>query len=174
MPETDRVSGHSPLHFDLSTFDVFGTFAAGATLYPVPPELNLLPRSSRDFIRDVALDAVVLGAVDAELHGQVRRGRPGDFPTLERLLWCGEVLPTPPLAYWMERLPHVRFTNLYGPTEATIASSYYTSRSVPRRDTESIPIGRACAGEELLVLDGDARPVPAGEVGRAVHRRRGR
>ena len=38
-----------------------------------------------------------------------------DFPSLKRLLWCGEVFPTPALIYWMERLPHVRFTNLYGP-----------------------------------------------------------
>src|SRR6266567_2991338 len=34
---TDRVSGHPPLHFDLSTFDVFGTFASGAQLHLVPP-----------------------------------------------------------------------------------------------------------------------------------------
>ena len=42
----DRCSGHSPLHFDLSTFDIYGTFAAGAELHPVPAELaNLLPTS---------------------------------------------------------------------------------------------------------------------------------
>src|SRR5439155_392818 len=34
---TDRISGHPPLHFDLSPFDVFGTFAAGAALRPVAP-----------------------------------------------------------------------------------------------------------------------------------------
>jgi acyl-coenzyme A synthetase/AMP-(fatty) acid ligase len=89
----------------------------------------------------------------------------GDFPELERLLWCGEVFPTPPLRYWMERLPHVVFTNLYGPTEATIASSYYTLPGRPASETDAIPIGRPCAGEELLVLDADARPVPPGEVG---------
>src|SRR3989442_9440142 len=32
----DRTSGHAPLHFDLSTFDVFGSFAAGAALHLVP------------------------------------------------------------------------------------------------------------------------------------------
>ena len=56
---------------------------------------------------------------------------PGDFPHLKRILWCGEVFPTPALKYWMERLPHVAFTNLYGPTEATIASSYYTVPAPP-------------------------------------------
>ena len=89
----------------------------------------------------------------------------GAFPELKRILWCGEVFPTPPLRYWMERLPHVTFTNLYGPTEATIASSFYTLPAPPGSDTESIPIGRACRGEELLVLDPDLRPVPQGAIG---------
>jgi acyl-coenzyme A synthetase/AMP-(fatty) acid ligase len=74
-------------------------------------------------------------------------------------------LPTPVLMYWMRRLPEVRFTNLYGPTEATIASSFYTIPTCPRDETEPIPIGRPCPGEELLVLDETLRPVPRGEVG---------
>jgi acyl-coenzyme A synthetase/AMP-(fatty) acid ligase len=89
----------------------------------------------------------------------------GDFPALQRLLWCGEAMPTPTLIYWMKRLPHVRFTNLYGPTEATIASSFYTVPGVPRDDRESIPIGTPCDGEELLVLDEQLHPVPPGEIG---------
>jgi acyl-coenzyme A synthetase/AMP-(fatty) acid ligase len=88
-----------------------------------------------------------------------------DFPTLKRLLWCGEVFPTPALLYWMKRLPHVTFTNLYGPTEATIASSYYTVPALPSREDTPIPIGSPCDGEELLVLDDNLQPAPAGEIG---------
>jgi non-ribosomal peptide synthetase component F len=29
-----------------------------------------------------------------------------DFPPLERVIWCREVLPTPVLEHWMKRLPH--------------------------------------------------------------------
>jgi acyl-coenzyme A synthetase/AMP-(fatty) acid ligase len=88
-----------------------------------------------------------------------------DFPALRRLLWCGEVLPTPALMHWMHRLPHVSFTNLYGPTETTIASSYYTVPGCPVDSTEPIPIGTACDSEELMVLDSQLRPVAQGEVG---------
>jgi acyl-coenzyme A synthetase/AMP-(fatty) acid ligase len=91
--------------------------------------------------------------------------RHGDFPALKRLLWCGEVLPTPTLVYWMRRLPHVQFTNLYGPTEATIASSYYTVPSCPDDLHAALPIGTACEDEELLVLDESLGPVPQGEGG---------
>jgi acyl-coenzyme A synthetase/AMP-(fatty) acid ligase len=88
-----------------------------------------------------------------------------DFPALRRVLWCGEVFPTPALVYWMKRLPNATFTNLYGPTEATIASSYYSVQKCPEDEKAAIPIGRACEGEELLVLDEKLRPVQSGEVG---------
>src|SRR2546422_4108489 len=88
-----------------------------------------------------------------------------DFPALRRLLWCGEVFPTPALRYWMARLPHATFTNLYGPTETTIASSYYAVPTCPEHDGVAIPIGTPCEGEELLVLSETLRPVSPGEVG---------
>ena len=162
---TDRISGHPPLHFDLSTFDIFGTFAAGAELHLVPPELSLLPHKVAELIRVAELTQWF--SVPSVLNYMAKFAvvRSGDFPSLRRVLWCGEVLPTPSLIYWMRRLPHVTFTNLYGPTEATIASSYYTLPACPASEDEVIPIGRACAGEELLVLDDALRPVPLGEVG---------
>jgi acyl-coenzyme A synthetase/AMP-(fatty) acid ligase len=89
----------------------------------------------------------------------------GSLPDLRRVLWCGEVLPTPTLMYWMDRVRQATFTNLYGPTEATIASSYYTVPQPPADPGETIPIGRPCSGEELLVLDDRLEPVPPGQVG---------
>lgn len=165
IDESDRNSGHSPLHFDLSTFDVFGTFAAGAELHIVPLELNLLPNKLADFIRSSELTQWF--SVPSVLNYMAKFDvvRFNDFPSLRRLLWCGEVFPTPPLIYWMKRLPHVVFTNLYGPTEATIASSYYTVPQCPEHERAEIPIGTPCEGEELLVLDEQLRPLPEGEIG---------
>jgi non-ribosomal peptide synthetase component F len=91
---------------------------------------------------------------------------PGSFPDLKRLLWCGEVFPTPALRYWMDRVPHASYTNLYGPTEATIASSYFRVPERPATDTDVVPIGHACTGEELLVLDDAGRRTRPGLVGR--------
>lgn len=161
----DRVSGYTPLHFDLSVYDVFGTLTAGAELHLVPPDAALVPARLAEFIRRSRLTqwfsvpSLLTYMAKADAVGQ------NDFPHLRRLLWCGEVLPTPVLCSWMRRLPHVQFTNLYGPTEATIASSYYTVPECPSDETMPIPIGRACEGEELLVLDEQLHPVPPGEVG---------
>jgi amino acid adenylation domain-containing protein len=165
MSSADRNSCHSPLHFDLSTFDIFGTFAAGAELHLVPPELSLLPHKLAEFIRDAELTQWFSVPSILNYMAKFDVVRFNDFPALRRLLWCGEVFPTPPLIYWMKRLPHVVFTNLYGPTEATIASSYYTVPTCPDDETAEIPIGTPCGGEGLLVLDEQLQPLPVGEIG---------
>jgi amino acid adenylation domain-containing protein len=160
----DRISGHPPLHFDLSTFDIYGTLSSGAELHLVPPGM-LLPSQLARFIRDSELTQwfsvpstfayMVSGNAIAE----------GDFPSLRRVIWCGEVLAPAVLAHWMERVPQPSYTNLYGPTEATIASSFHTVSSAPQDTTEPIPIGVPCAGEDILVLDEQLQPVAPGDLG---------
>lgn len=165
MDPSDRVSAHPPLHFDLSFLDIFGAFAAGAELHLIPPELGLLPNKLADFIRTSELTQWFSVPSVLTYLAKFDVVRFNDFPMLRRLLWCGEVLPTPALIYWMKRLPRVTFTNLYGPTETTIASSYYTVPACPEDPQAPIPIGTACEGEELLVLDEALAPVPRGETG---------
>ena len=161
----DRISGHPPLHFDLSTFDIYGTFLAGAELHLVPAVANLVPHKLAELIRSSELTQWF--AVPSTFTFMAKFGvvQPDAFPSLERVVWCGEVLPTPVLIEWMRAVPQASFTNLYGPTEATIASSYYTLPAIPENETDPIPIGVACAGEELLVLDEKLEPAPAGEIG---------
>ena len=165
MDSSDRVSGHPPLHFDLATFDIFGSFSVGAQLHLVPPDLVPMPNEIADFMR--ASELTQWFSVPSVLQYMAKFDvvKFHDFPSLKRLLWCGEVFPTPALIYWMKRLPKVTFTNLYGPTETTIASSYYTIPSCPVEDNAPIPIGTACDGEQLLVLDEHLQPKAQGTVG---------
>jgi len=124
-----------------------------------------LPNKIAEFIR--ASDLTQWFSVPSVLNYMAKFDvvRTNDFPTLRRVLWCGEVFPTKSLIYWMGRVPHAGFTNLYGPTEATIASSYYTVPGCPSDENVPVPIGSPCRGEALLILDDDLRPVPPGEVG---------
>jgi non-ribosomal peptide synthetase component F len=128
----DRLSGHPPLHFDLSTFDVYGTLRAGAELHLVGPGL-ILPGELARFIADAELTQWF--SVPSAMTYLARAGvlPEGGFASLRRILWCGEVLPVPVLAAWMRRHPRATFTNLYGPTETTIARAGTRSRgSRPR------------------------------------------
>jgi amino acid adenylation domain-containing protein len=161
----DRLSGHSPLAFDLSVYDIFGAFAAGASLHPVPAELNVFPNKLAEFIRSRELTQWFSAPSVLSYMAQLDVLSRDDFPSLRRVIWCGEVFPVPALRYWMTHVPHAEFTNLYGPTETTIASSYYRVREMPAADAGPVPIGRACPGEALYLVDADLRPVPPGEVG---------
>ncbi len=155
----DRVSGYSPLHFDLSVFDIFGAFSVGAQLHLVPDDLRIRPDRLAAWMREQRLTQWFSVPAVFTYMSQFDVLRQGDFPDMKRIMWCGEVLPLPSLIYWMRRVPHVQFTNLYGPTETTIASSYFTVKDCPDESVKEIPIGRPCAGEELLVLDNDMKPV---------------
>jgi amino acid adenylation domain-containing protein len=165
MDASDRLSCHSPLHFDLSFMDIFAAAATGAELHLVSPEVSVMPNGPAEFIRESAVTQWFSVPSVLSYMAQFDRVRQDDFPALKRVLSCGDVLPTPTLMYWMKRLPHVTFTNLYGPTETTIVSSVYTVPACPDDPRVPIPIGVACEGEELLVLDGAMRPTRAGEIG---------
>jgi len=162
---SDRISGHSPLHIDRSTLDMFGTFAAGAELHLVPPELDLMPQKLAHFIRTSELTQWFSAPSTLERLATFDAVEPNDFPTLKRLMWGGEALPTPALLYLMKQLPHVTFTSLYGPTEATIASAYCTLARPPADLNAQLPIGTACGGDNLLLLDDQLQAVPPGAVG---------
>lgn len=159
MSPDDRVSWHSPLHVNLATFDIFGTLGAGATLYPVPSQLGLLPHRLAEFIRVTELTQwcsvpgvlSYLANFDAVYYG--------DFPSVRRILWSGDVLPTSTLIHWMKRIPHATFTTLYGPAEGAIVRSYFTVPACPGDQEAAIPIGRACPGVGLAL--GESEPAPA-------------
>jgi len=160
----DRVSGHLPLHFDLSTFDIYGSLASGAELHIVPGSV-LFPAQLASFIRDARLTQWFSVPSTFAYMARGDAVAEGDFSSLERIIWCGEVLQPAVLSYWMRRVRQCSYTNLYGPTEATIASSYYTVAAVPEDETVAIPIGTPCAGEEIHVLDEELRPVEPQEIG---------
>ncbi len=161
----DRISGHTALTFDLSIFDIFVSFRAGAELHLVPKRVRLLPHEVARFIEERKL--TLWFSVPSQLAYVARFDALGkeDLGSLRHVAWCGDVLTTPSLLYWKRRLPGVTFTNLYGPTETTVASSYYVVPESFDDPTATIPIGTACAGEELLVLDERLASVPEGSVG---------
>ncbi len=162
----DRLSGHPPLHFDLSTFDIYGALTSGAQLHLVPPALNLPPRGIARFIDEQRLTQWFSVPSLLTYMAKFDAVPAGGFPTLRRVLSCGDVLPVPVLEHWAERLPHVTFTNLYGPTEATIASSFHTIGAPTAGEANAVPIGRACERR------GAARPRRTAPAGRGRSRRR--
>ena len=162
---SDRILGTAPFHFDMSTFDIFTTLKAGATLC-IAPERNLLfPNKLLDMMEQQGV-TLWKGVSSLLMYlsstGCLKQDR---IPSLEKVLFGGEVLPTRHLINWMNTYPAKRFYNVYGPTETTGISAYYPVEKVPATADEAVPIGKACSNSEILVLTEEDRLALAGETG---------
>jgi amino acid adenylation domain-containing protein len=160
----DRLSNHAPLHFDLSTFDLFAAALAGAPVVLVPPETSVFPGALRDFI--ARNEITVWYSVPSILSMLAVRGglSRGDLPQLRCVLFAGEVFPTKYLRRLMGLLPLARFANLYGPTETNVCT-WYDVPELPEDMTAPIPIGEAIAGVETFAVTEAGRSAEPGEVG---------
>jgi amino acid adenylation domain-containing protein len=160
----DRVASHAPFHFDLSIFDLFAAIKVGAAVVLVPSELIIFPRSLADWIERQAI--TVWYSVPSALTRLVLQGgleRHG-FAHLNRILFAGEVFPLAHLRDLQRAIPHARCFNFYGPTETNVCIACEVGHVSPDR-TLPVPIGRACAGARLLILNEEGRPCAVGEIG---------
>jgi len=157
----DRFSQTFELTFDLSVHDLFICWENGATLVVASEKELRMPAA---YIRQHGIScwfSVPSLAYQVRLQEDLR---PGVFPSLRSSLFCGEALPTVVAQEWSRAAPNSRVENWYGPTEATIACSRYELTSAPI-DDDTVPIGKAFRGMELLVLDSDLAARGPGEPG---------
>jgi amino acid adenylation domain-containing protein len=160
----DRVSSHAPLHFDLSTFDLYGASLAGAPLVLVPKAASVFPAELVKLIDNTAI--TVWYSVPSVLAMLADRGGldVGALPSLRVVLFAGEVFPTPHLHRIMTLLPHAEFWNLYGPTETNVCTAYRVP-AAPAPDAPDIPIGTAITDVDTIAVSDDGAVVAAGDAG---------
>ncbi len=164
LRDDDRVSSHAPLHFDLSTFDIFATHLAGATLHLVPERAATFPIQIARFIAGNRIS--VWYSVPSILTSLVTRVTLADYDlsALRLVLFAGEVFPTKYLRAMMEAVPSATYFNLYGPTETNVCT-YHEVRSLDPSQAEPVPIGKAIEGIEAFAVDDAGRVVGPGETG---------
>ena len=163
QPE-DRVSNHAPFHFDLSTFDLFVTVKAAATIVLVPASLSIFPLNLAKFISTQRI--TIWYSVPSALTRLILLGNLAqfDFSNLRAILFAGEVFPIKYLSQLMQLIPHASYYNLYGPTETNVCT-WYEVGTLEAERTEPVPIGKACANSEILILDEQGERVGPAEVG---------
>lgn len=165
LTENDRISNHPPLHFDLSTFDVYCAWRASATLVLVPPELSMFPKKLVEFIEQKNI--TVWDSVPSLLVYMARMGalEPGRMPNLKQVVFCGEPFPTKYVMEWMNAYPDKTFCNMYGPTETTCASTFHFIKESPKDPNETIPIGLPCDNTRVYVYKDNDELAGKGEAG---------
>lgn len=147
----DRCSQSFNLSFDLSVHDIFVTWAAGASLYPLN-DANLLAPSR--FLREHELTSWFSVPSVAMVMQRTRTLRPGLFHSLRHSLFCGEALPEATADDWVRAAPNSRLMNLYGPTEATIAITCHEWQpGIKVGRFGLVPIGQAIGTQRTHLID---------------------
>ena len=167
LTHEDRLGNHSPLHFDMSTFDYFSGPLVGATTVIIPAAYTKLPASLSQLVQDERMTiwySVPFALIQLLLRG-VLEAR--DLNALRWVLFGGEPYPAKYMYGLMEKLPQARFSNVYGPAEINQCSYYHVP---PLAKGECIPdavapIGKIWPNAEERVVDDDDQLVVAGEVG---------
>jgi acyl-coenzyme A synthetase/AMP-(fatty) acid ligase len=154
MTGDDRVTSHAPLHFDLSTFDIYVTIKAGGTVVLVPERLSVFPARLASLLQEERITVTYL--VPSILSLMVNYGKLDtyDFSDLRMILFAGEVFPIKYLRKLVTTVPHADYYNLYGPTETNVCTYYKVQpKDLAPERTQPVPIGIACENTEVFAVD---------------------
>lgn len=163
----DVVAQKTPCSFDVSVWEFWWPFIAGARLVMAEPEAHRDPQAMQQFFAHYGVTtthfvpsmlAAFVASLDADSVAACR--------TLRRVFCSGEALPTELCREW-ERLTGAPLHNLYGPTEAAVDVSWYPAcgPELAAVTGSSVPIGWPVWNTGLRILDGAMRPVPPGVAG---------
>lgn len=164
----DVVLQKTPSSFDVSVWEFFWPFIAGAQLVMAPPETHRDPQALLQLFACYQVTTThfvpsMLAAFTAALNGPEAVT---DCASLRRVFCSGEALPAALCREW-EQLTAVPLHNLYGPTEAAVDVSWYPAygEQLAAVTGSSVPIGFPVWNTGLRILDGAMRPVPPGIAG---------
>ena len=160
-----RIAQWASPAYDASYCEIFGALCFGATLCLADREVRHDPAALVRWIRrdGINLLQVVPSFARHVLHviEQEFASLENPLPDLHWLLLAGEVLTVDLARAWLARFPsRLRLFNLYGPSEAVLATYCHVERVEARQD--SIPIGRAIEGRQILILDSLRQLCPVG------------
>ncbi len=159
-----RMGNQTAFHFDVSVGDIYPTLKLGATTYIIPRKMFLFPKLMVGYLNENRIDTltwVPSALISLSSSGIFDTRR---LDTVQRVYFCGEVMPCKQLNIWRRALPDAAFCNMYGPTEATDACTYYVVDR-PFADTDDLPIGKPCENTGVLLLTEDGREAAPGEAG---------
>lgn len=150
LSDKDIFANQSPLYFDLSINDVFGTIKNGCTTYLLPQSYFMFPVNLFKILNEKKIDSIFWVPSALVLASPALESVKPKY--LKRVLFCGEVMPNKQLNMWRKALPKTLFANLYGPAETVDASTYYiVNRKF--KDDESLPIGKPFRNTKILIID---------------------
>lgn len=158
----DKVAHHTPLHFDMSIFDIFSTASVGACTVVLPTMYTKMPASLSKLAEDEKL--TVWYSVPYALIQLADRGalEARDLSSIRIVMFAGESIQPGQLKRFADFLPEATYINAYGPAEINGCTAKVLSYAEIDGKTP-ISIGFPNEGIHTLVLDGDS-PADEGEL----------
>ncbi|ENY3727057.1 TPA: enterobactin non-ribosomal peptide synthetase EntF [Enterobacter kobei] len=167
LTANDVVAQKTPCSFDVSVWEFWWPFIAGAKLVMAEPDAHRDPQAMQSFFARYGVTTTHF--VPSMLAAFVASLTPENVDccrTLKQVFCSGEALPTGLCREW-EQLTRAPLHNLYGPTEAAVDVSWYPAFGPELAAVEgnSVPIGFPVWNTGLRILDALMRPVPFGVAG---------
>ena len=162
--EDTRFGNQAPFYFDNSILDLYSTLKTGATTYIIPEKLFGFPVKLMEYLNEKQINTIFWvpsALIYVANSGILEKQKPR---YLQKILFCGEIMPNRQLNIWRRALPSVQYANLYGPTEITDVCAYFIVDR-PMRDYEPLPIGFPCANTDILVFNEKDEQVQGSETG---------
>ena len=156
----DRVTSHAPLHFDLSTFDIFVTIKAGGTIVLIPEKTSVFPINLVKLLQNEQITVTYMVPSILSLMVNYGKLKQHDLSKIRLVLFAGEVFPIKYLRQLVEAIPQAAYYNLYGPTETNVCTYYKVqAEDLASERTEPVPIGKACENMEVFAVSDDGKRV---------------
>lgn len=148
----DRLSNICPLHFDMSVFDLYVGFLAGATVVILPEMDAVFPIKISEYIQNKKI--TIWNSVPSALSmlAAFKSLDNYDLSSLRLVLFAGEQFPLKYLKRLQRLLHNTRFCNMYGQTEAN-SSLYYWVEQQSEDENRKLPIGKTLPNFEAFALD---------------------
>jgi amino acid adenylation domain-containing protein/non-ribosomal peptide synthase protein (TIGR01720 family) len=152
----DRITLLAAYGFDAAVMDIFGALLNGATLYPIDVKAAS-PESLAEWLSDEA--ATVLHCTPTIYRYLLAHNPDRRFPAVRAVVLGGEEVIRRDLDLHRAHFPSkCIFVNGLGPTESTLALQNVMDRDA-QLARNNVPVGRAVAGTEVLLLDDDGEPI---------------
>ncbi|WP_306213847.1 amino acid adenylation domain-containing protein [Actinoplanes sp. RD1] len=160
-----RMSHTFDLTFDPSVFDLFVTWAGGATLV-VPRKAELL--SPVDYLVDRRITHWFSVPSVVSVSHELGTLPPGRATGLRYSIFIGEPLTYTQAEIWAEVAPAATIVNVYGPTELTVACTEFRlgpdPLQWPETSNDTVPIGDLYDFLDYVVVDESGQAADEGEL----------
>lgn len=161
---SDVFASQAPLHFDLTTLDLYAATRVGASIILLDDITVKFPAKVSQLLETHGV--TVWYSVPSALNYLVEFGALNmrNLESLRLIFFAGEPYSISALKKLIEAIPNAQYVNLYGPTETNVCTYYIVPKQIPH-SMVSLPIGKPCEHLTVYIIGEQGQILSAGQEG---------